>query len=164
MAKLSLSDQAKTERDPMQKTTMIMATLVALAMATGGIVQAQDRVEQLLAAGKPKPELAAGAADGQATNTEQDPAELRATQALNAEITARNDLAQSQERADQAAFAAERARWEERQALNAQARLDWEASMRANDEARRRWEADRARWEADVRACQAGDRSRCAPQ
>jgi hypothetical protein len=121
----------------------------------------QDRVDQLLSPSPKTPEPAP--ADRQAPDAAQDPAELRTTQALNAEITARNELAENQERADRAAFEAERARWEEQQALNNRARLDWEASVRASDEARRRWEADRARWEADVRACQAGDRSRCAP-
>jgi hypothetical protein len=118
-------------------------------------------VDQLLSPSPKTPEPAP--ADRQAPDAAQDPAELRTTQALNAEITARNELAENQERADRAAFEAERARWEEQQALNNRARLDWEASVRASDEARRRWEADRARWEADVRACQAGDRSRCAP-
>lgn len=136
----------------------VVAVLAAPAVA-------QDRVDQLLpaSAAKPGAESAAGGADRQASDAEQDPAEVRTTQALNAEIIARNDLAENQERADQAAFEAERARWEQQQALNHQARLDWEASLRAYEEARRRWEADRARWEADVRACEAGDRDRCAP-
>jgi uncharacterized iron-regulated membrane protein len=139
--------------------------LALAALVLVGPASAQDRVDRLLA---PTPETskaepAPGEADRQATDAEQDPVELRTTQALNAEITARNDLAASQERADQAAFEAERARWEEQQALNLQARLDWEASVRAAEEAQQRWEADRARWAADVRACEAGDRSRCAP-
>lgn len=137
--------------------------LALTAAVLAGPLSAQDRVDQLLSAEeKPKPELAPGEVDRQAPDAEQDPVELRTTQALNAEITARNDLAANQERADQAAFEAERARWEQQQALNNQARLDWEASVRAAEESRRRWEADRARWEADVRACEAGDRSRCA--
>ncbi|WP_157072342.1 cell wall hydrolase [Brevundimonas bacteroides] len=136
----------------------LTAALVGLTLAFGTAAQAQDRVDQLLPAEKPAP----GEVDRQASDAEQDPAEVRTTQALNAEITARNDLAESQERADQAAFEAERARWEQQQALNNQARLDWEASVRASEEARQRWEADRARWEADVRACEAGDLSRCA--
>jgi hypothetical protein len=137
----------------------LAAAVMGLTLAVGTRAHTQDRVDQLFPAEKP----AAGEADRHASDAEQDPAEVRTTQALNAEITARNDLAESQERADQAAFEAERARWEQQQALNNQARLDWEASVRASEEARQRWEADRARWEADVRACEAGDRSRCAP-
>lgn len=149
----------------MIRVLTLAAGLAVTFPAPGGLVLAQDRVDQLLAPTtvKPEPELAPGEAERQAPDSQQDPAEVRTTQALNAEITARNDLAANQEEADQAAFQAERARWEEQQALNNQARLDWEASVRAADEARRRWEADRARWEADVRACEAGDRSRCAP-
>ncbi len=139
--------------------------LVLAGLSLAGPLMAQDPVDQLLSTptSTAKPEPAPGEADHQASDAEQDPTEVRTTQALNAEIAARNDLAESQERADQAAFQTDRARWEEQQALNNQARLDWEASVRALDEARRRWEQDRARWEADVRACEAGDRSRCAP-
>lgn len=136
----------------------LTAAVMGMTLAVGTGAHTQDRVDQLFPTAKPAP----GEADRQASDAEQDPAEVRTTQALNAEITARNDLAENQERADQAVFEAERARWEQQQALNNQARLDWEASVRASDEARRRWEADRARWEADVRACEAGDSSRCA--
>jgi hypothetical protein len=136
----------------------LAAAVMVLTLAVGTAANTQDRVDQLFPAEKPAP----GEADRQASDAEQDPAEVRTTQALNAEITARNDLAANQERADQAVFEAERARWEQQQALANQAQLDWEASVRASEEARRRWEADRARWEADVRACEAGDRSRCA--
>ncbi len=141
-------------------------TFALVMIASAPAAADQDRVDQLLtqATVKPEPAPAPGEADRQAPDSEQDPAEVRTTQALNAEITARNDLAANQEEADQAAFQAERARWEEQQALNNQARLDWEASVRATEEARRRWEADRARWEADARACRAGDRRRCAPR
>lgn len=145
----------KTRRHRSLIALWAVAVLAAPAVA-------QDRVDQLLPAPAAKPGPAAGEADREASDEEQDLAEVRTTRALNAEIIARNDLAENQERADQAAFEAERARWEQQQALNHQARLDWEASLRAYEEARRRWEADRARWEADVRACEAGDRSRCA--
>ncbi len=139
-----------------------VALLFTLALPTSADA-GQDRVDQLLASVPAEtPEAASGETSQHTSEAKQDPAEVRTTQALNAEITARNTLAENQERADQAAFEAARARWEEQQALNLQARLDWEASVRAAEEARRRWEADRARWEADVRACEAGDRSRCA--
>ncbi len=137
------------------------------AFAVAQIAVAQDRVDQLLTPAAAKPVATAvpndGEADVQATDAEQDPEELRVTQALNAEITARNDLAANQERADQAAFEAGRARHEAEVAEALRRRLAWEEATRVAEEARRRWEADRARWEADVRACEAGDRSRCAP-
>lgn len=139
-----------------------LSLAVTLILLNADAARSQDRVDQLLAGGGTKPGAELVVADRAASNVGQDPVELRTTQALNAEVTARNDLAEDQERADQAEFQAERARWEARQALNLQARLDWEASVRAAEEARRRWEADRARWEADVRACEGGDRSRCA--
>lgn len=148
----------------MARVPSLGSGMAIMAMIIASPLSAQDRVDQLLPpAADARPDPAPGEADRQAPDSEQDPAEVRTTRALNAEITARNDLAASQEEADQAAFQAERARWEAQQALNNQARLDWEASVRAANEARRRWEADRARWEADVRACEAGDRSRCAP-
>lgn len=138
--------------------------LALVSAFVGGPVVAQDPVTQLLpTADQPEAERAAGEADRQATDARQDPAEVRITQALNAEIAARNDLAENQERADQAEFELERARWQEQQALNNQAQLDWEASVRIAEEARRRWEAERERWEAGVRACKAGDHGRCTP-
>jgi flagellar biosynthesis GTPase FlhF len=90
-----------------------------------------------------------------ADDAEQDPAEVRTTQALNDEIAARNALAANQERADREAFEADRAKHE---AVVAQAiadRLAYEESVREAEAAQRRWEAD-------VRACEAGDRTRCA--
>lgn len=144
---------------------MFAFPLVSLALVTAGPVLAQDSVDRLL---KPVPEAVEtpvndGEADVQATDEEQDPEELRVTRALNAEVTARNALAADQERADQAAFEAERAEHEARAEEALRQRLAWEESVRQSDEAQRRWEADRALWEADVRACEAGDRSRCAP-
>ena len=143
---------------------MLAFALVSLVLVTAGPVLAQDSVDRLL-----KPVLEAveapvndGEADVQATDEEQDPEEQRVTRALNAEITARNELAASQERADQAAFEAERAEHQVRAEEALRQRLAWEESVRQADEAQRRWQADRARWEADLRACDAGDRSRCA--
>lgn len=141
----------------------LIGTLAAVEAVT-----AQDRVDQLLPPATAKP-VAAGVpdvddAEMQVPVTAQDPEERRLTQALNAEITARNERAENQERAERAAFEAERARHETQAAEALSRRLAWEESARAADEAQRRWEADRARWEADVQACAAGDRTRCAPQ
>lgn len=146
---------------------LAVGALVALMIATGGTAGAQtkpaaqqspaDQADQLL-----NTPVNDGEAYHRAEDSEQDPAEVRTTQALNAEIASRNDLAENQERADQAAFEAERARYEAAVTQANQERLAHEEAVRAADAARRAWEADRARWEADVRACEAGDRSRCA--
>ena len=139
--------------------------LVSLALVTAGPEGAQDSVDRLRAPAAEAVEAPVndGEADIQATDAEQDPEELRVTRALNAEITARNALAADQERADQAAFEAERAAHEAKAEEPLRQRLAWEESVRQADEAQRRWEAERPRWEADVRACEAGERSRCAP-
>jgi hypothetical protein len=132
--------------------------------------QAADRADLLLApaAAKPvqsqvPPVINDGEAYHRADDARQDPEELRTTQALNAEIASRNDLAENQERADQAAFEAERARYEEAVTKAAAAQLAYEEDLRRTEAARRQWEADHARWQADVRACETGDRTRCAP-
>ena len=75
----------------------------------------------------------------------------------------RNQLAENQERVDQAEFDARRAEYEETVTAATRAQLAYEEDVRRSEAAQRQWEADRARWEADVRACQAGDRMRCAP-
>ncbi len=140
------------------------AGALTLALAFGGPAQAQDQVDQLLL---PTPAPPAVVNDGEAyhraDDSEQDPAEVRTTQALNDEIVSRNTLAENQERVERAAFEDERARHEQAMAVSLQARLDYEEGLRQSEAARLQWEADRARWEADVRACQAGDRRRCAP-
>lgn len=132
-----------------------------------------DRADQLLNA-EPGPTSGAtpapaapvvndGEAYHRADDSRQDPEELRTTQALNDEIASRNQLAENQERADQAAFEAERARHEEAVAAATAAQLAYEGALRQAEAEQRRYEADRARWEGDVRACNAGDRTRCAP-
>jgi hypothetical protein len=152
--------------------TRILPAALAFALAAGA-AQAQqpsiqtrpsDQADQLL--GQAGPASPAPVNDGEAyhraDDAEQNPVEVRTTQALNDEIASRNQLAENQERADQAAFEAERAKHEETVAAATQARLAYEEDVRRSEAAQRQWEADRARWEADVRACQAGDRSRCA--
>lgn len=154
--------------------TRILAAALVFALAAGA-AQAQqqpsartrpaDQADQLLR--QAEPAASAPVNDGEAyhraDDAEQDPAEVRTTQALNDEIASRNQLAENQERADQAAFEAERAKHEETVAAATQARLAYEEDVRRSEASQRQWEADSARWEADVRACQAGDRSRCAP-
>lgn len=103
-----------------------------------------------------------GEAWHRAPDEQQDPVELQTTRALNDEILQRNLLAESQERADQAAFAAERTRYEAEATRARDAQLAYEAALREAEAAQQRWAADRAQWEADIRACEAGDRTRCS--
>lgn len=131
------------------------------------VPQAGDRADALLNAavqsdpGSPPP-VNDGEAYHRAPDSAQDPAELRTTQALNDEISAQNDLAESIERA-------EREKHEAAVAQSTADRLAYEESVRQSDAAQQRWrqeqaewQANRARWEADVRACEAGDLTRCA--
>ena len=91
----------------------------------------------------------------------QDPDELRRTQALNAEITAQNDLAENEDRANAAAYAREQARYQaELEAAEAE-RLRHEADLRAAAEAQALYQRQMADWQATVAACGRGDRVRC---
>lgn len=149
------------------RTGTLAASVAALVFA--GAVQAQsarpaDGADALprVAATLTPPPVNDGEAYHRAADSEQDPAEVRTTQALNEEITSRNQLVQNQEDAD-------RAKYEETMAASNQARLAYEEDVRRSQAAQSdweaeqaRWQAERARWEADVRACEAGDRSRCS--
>jgi hypothetical protein len=152
----------------MIRTGTVTALVAALAFAGG--VQAQstkppaDRADALLtAAATPQTTpVNDGEAYHRADDAEQDPAEVRTTQALNDEIASRNQLAQNQEDAD-------RAKYEETVTVSTQAQLAYEEDVRRSQAAQSeweaeqaRWQAERARWEADVRACEAGDRTRCS--
>lgn len=163
------------------QTLAVCAATLAFALAAGG-AQAQkptaqtrsaDQADQLLSQAEttvaPLP-VNDGEAYHRAEDAEQDPAELRTTQVLNDEIASRNQLAENQERADQATFDAERAKYEATVTASTQAQLAYEEDVRRSQAAQSewqaeqaRWQADRARWEADVSACRAGDRTRCAP-
>lgn len=140
--------------------TLLAASAVAALLATAATAQDKtqtppnDNVEALL--------RARGEAYHRAPDAAQDPAEVKVTSALNAEITAQNDLAQSQEDADRRAFEAAQAQY---QADVAQAEIErarFEADVRASEEARLAYEAGLADWRATVAACEAGDRVRCA--
>ncbi|MFC5344277.1 hypothetical protein ACETK8_00230 [Brevundimonas staleyi] len=151
--------------------TQILAAFAVLALTAGaaqaqkptGQAHAADRADQLLSQAQPAtPTVNDGEAYHRADDSEQDPAEVRTTQALNDEIASRNQLAQNQEDAD-------RARYEETVTASTQAQLAYEADVRRSQAAQSdweaeqaRWQAERARWEADVRACEAGNRSRCS--
>jgi hypothetical protein len=53
--------------------------------------------------------------------------------------------------------------YEAERARTAAARSRYEQELEANRQARAEYAAADARWQADVAACNAGDRSRCAP-
>ncbi len=138
---------------------LALALSVVLAGAVPALAQstpasANDPVAELLSAH--------GEMYHRAQDSEQDPEELRTTRALNDEITARNTLAENQERADREAFEAAEARYRiEMSAADAE-RARYEENLRASQEARRRYDLELADWQATVEACQRGDRVRCA--
>lgn len=135
--------------------TVVLATaVVAAPLQDKTQTPPNDNVEELL--------RARGEAYHRAPDASQDPAEVKITQALNAEITAQNDLAQAQEDANRRAFEAAQAQYnaEISQAEIEQARF--QAEVQAAEQARLRYEADMADWRATVAACEAGDRVRCA--
>lgn len=159
----------------MKRTALIGLTAAGLMLAGPALAQTKppaqtppsDSVGALL---DQKPGVNDGEAYHRAPDSEQNPAEVRTTQALNDEIAQRNQLAENQEAADQAAFEQERARYEATVADLNQQQLAYEESVRQANAAERAWredvarsEAARRQWEADVQACRAGDRSRCAP-
>lgn len=100
-----------------------------------------------------------------APDSKQDPDELRQTQALNAEIVAQNDLAENEDRANQAAQAEAQRRWQaelnQTEADARAARERHEADLRAAGEAQARYDREMADWRATVAACERGDRARC---
>ena len=96
-----------------------------------------------------------------APDSTQDPDELRQTQALNAEIVAQNDLAENEDRANQAAHAEAQRRWQSEMDRVRAAREQYEADLRVADEAKARYDRDMADWRATVAACERGDRARC---
>lgn len=169
----------------MKITTTSIALAIAALLITAGASQAQktdplstqprstrpaDSVDQLLAqSNAPAAAVNDGEAYRRAEDAQQDPGELHTTQALNDEIASRNQLAENQERADQEAFELERARYQATVDQGTRDRLAYEEAVRQSDAAQRQWEIDRDRAEqargqyaADILACRAGDRRRCA--
>ena len=100
-----------------------------------------------------------------APDSAQNPDELRRTQALNDEIVAQNDLAENEDRTNQAAYAEAQRRYQAEVAQSdAQARAareQHEADLRAAAEAQARYDGEMADWRATVAACERGDRARC---
>ena len=102
-----------------------------------------------------------------APDARQDPTELAQTASLNAEIAARNDRAEAQDKADLAAHEAATAKYEAAVSAAASAaataQANYEADLRAAQAAQAQYERDQADWRRRVAACQAGDRRACAP-
>lgn len=91
----------------------------------------------------------------------QDPDELRRTQALNAEITAQNDLAENEDRANADVHTQAQARYQaELEAAEAD-RMRYESDVRTAAEAKALYERQMADWRATTAACERGDRARC---
>lgn len=106
---------------------------------------------------------ARGEAYHRADDSEQTPEELARTQALNAEIAARNDAAAKAEAEALARYDADQARYQEDAARAEAERLNYEANVRAAEAAQAQYERDQAVWEERVRACNAGVRAACQP-
>lgn len=126
---------------------------LCLALSTAAAANpAQDAVGALLSDAPP----------ATATAARQDPSEVRTTQALNAEIVAQNDLAASQEQANQNAYVAGQAQLDaEVQSTVSEEQARYEADQAAYLEAQARYEAAMADWRATAAACQRGDTRRC---
>ena len=139
-----------------------LLALVLVAGASSAQDRPMDRADALLTAAPQSAPVNDGETYRRADDAQQDPEELRVTQALNDEIASRNTLAENQERAD-------RAQYEQTVTASTQAQLAYEENLRRSQAAQgeweaeqARWQAEHARWEADVRACEAGDRTRCS--
>ncbi|SPU44139.1 cell wall hydrolase [Brevundimonas diminuta] len=151
---------------------LMLTTTLAFSLAAGSAYAQSQSQGQSQTRPQPAPKdpvaemlLSKGERYHRAPDSAQDPDELRQTQALNAEIVAQNDLAENEDRANQAAQAEAQRRWQaEVEQTEAQARADHEqheADLRAADEAQARYERDMADWRATAAACQRGDTARC---
>ena len=156
---------------PVRPLAALMLTTTLAFSLTAGSAYAQSQ-SQSQTRPQPAPKdpvaemlLSKGERYHRAPDSAQDPDELRQTQALNAEIVAQNDLAENEDRANQAAQAEAQRRWQaEVEQTEAQARADrerYEADLRAADEAQTRYERDMADWRATAAACQRGETARC---
>ncbi|MFZ4166411.1 cell wall hydrolase [Brevundimonas sp. NPDC058933] len=96
-----------------------------------------------------------------APDSAQDPDELRRTQALNAEITAQNDLAENEDRANAAAQTEAQRRYQSALEAADADRQRYEADLRTAAEAKAVHDRQMADWQATVAACERGDRARC---
>lgn len=145
---------------------MKMKTLTALSGAVMMALSASAVSAQNAAPVDPVADAMRDRGEGyrRAPDEKQDPQELRTTSALNAEITEQNDLAELEDRANQAAFVKAQANYQEELDLMELETRRIEAETAAKKAA---YEAELAAYEraqADWRACVGGDKARCAPQ
>lgn len=133
------------------------APAASQAQARPASAQQSDPVAEMM--------RARGEAYHRAPDSAQTPDELRRTRALNDEIVAQNDLAENQDRANQAAFAEAQRRYQaeldQNQAEVRAANARHEADLQAAAEAQARYDREMADWRATVAACERGDRARC---
>lgn len=144
----------------------VALTLALSALAAPAGAQAQTATQTQTQSRDPVAEmLTKGERYRRAPDSKQDPDELRQTQALNAEIVAQNDLAENEDRANQAAQAEAQRRWQaeldQTEAETRAARERHEADLRAAEQAQARYDREMADWRATVAACERGDRARC---
>lgn len=126
--------------------------LAVLIVALAAPVAAQDAVAQLLR----------GEANAEASDAEQDPAEVSTTRALNAEIVAQNDLAANQERADRDAYQAQLdANAAELRAIEAQVAAESRAQADLYAAQQAEYERRMALWREVSEACRLGQTERC---
>ena len=127
---------------------------LALVLSVSGVapaLAAQDPVGALLSDLPPSSSAA-----------RQDPAEVRTTQALNAEVVAQNDLATRQEQTDRDDYVAAQAQADAQvQSTVSTDRARYEADLAAHAEAQARYEAAMTDWRATTEACRRGDTRRC---
>ncbi|MFC5373539.1 cell wall hydrolase [Brevundimonas faecalis] len=151
------------------RTVAALALVAALAgpLASQAQTKPPTSAAQTAPAADPVGDLlrARGERYHRAPDSAQDPDELRRTQALNAEITAQNDLAENEDRANAAAFAKAQAQYQaELEQADASARAAQErheADLRTAAEAQAAYDRQMADWRATVAACERGDRARC---
>ena len=151
----------------MPKTSMtpIAAALVASLLASP--VMAQDT--KTASAPVQKDAIAEalrerGEAYRRASDEKQDETELRTTTALNAEILDQNDLAEMQDRANQAAFARAQQEYQAELARVEAERLRIERENAETQERYRLQMEAHVRARADWEACVAGNTARCQTQ
>lgn len=134
------------------------AGLFAAAVIAGvgpSVAVAQDAATNAMLRAK-------GEAYHRAPDSRQNPAEVAETRRLNAEVAARNTAAAEQEETERSTFLEAQVRHMSETEMSDEERARHEAAMQLSVEARARHEQEMADWRATVRACEMGDRVRCA--
>lgn len=144
-------------------TRFTLAAGAALLLAAAPVL-AQTTAPQATVSGKAQPASATpgseewlrlrGESYHQASDAEQNPAEVAETIRLNAEIAARNAAAEQAEAEGAAAFERQSAQWREETARLETQRAQYEADLAASNAARESYERARAAWAAEVAACE----------